>query len=43
MDNYLNYAYYDDCGNLIAIIHKNTPQETIERYKKKYDEGKYEE
>lgn len=43
MDNYINYSYYDENGKHILIIHKNTPQETIDRYLQKYDEVKYKE
>ncbi len=38
-----NYSYYDETGKHIAIVNKNTPKETIERLKQKYDEVKYEE
>lgn len=37
------YSYYDETGKHIAIVHKNTPKESIERYKEKYDEVRYEE
>ncbi len=43
MDNYFNYSYYDETGKYIAIVHKNTPKETIEKYLEKYDEVKYKE
>ena len=43
MDNYINYSYYDELGKHILIIHKNTPQETIDRYLQKYDEVRYKE
>ncbi len=43
MDNYINYSYYDETGKYIAIVHENTPKETIERFKKIYDEVKYKE
>ena len=37
------YGYYDEQGKHIAIVHRNTPKETIERLKEKFDEVKYEE
>lgn len=43
MDNYINYAYYDETGKYIAIVHKNTSKETMQRYLEKYDEVKFEE
>ena len=43
MEQGFNYSYYDETGKHIAIVHENTPKETIERLKKKYDEVRYEE
>lgn len=43
MDKYMNYSFYDETGKHILIVDSNTPQESIERYKEKYDEVKYEE
>ena len=43
MEEGLNYSYYDESGKHIAIVHKNTPKESIERYLQKYDEVKYKE
>lgn len=43
MDNYFNYSYYNEEGKHIAIVHPNTPKETIERYLQKYDEVKFKE
>ena len=43
MDDGFIYGYYEEDGRLIAIVHENTPKETIERLKKKYDEVRYEE
>ena len=43
MDNYFNYSFYDEIGKHIAIVHPNTPKETIERYLEKYDEVKFKE
>lgn len=37
------YSYYEEDGKEVAIIHKNTPQETIDRLKQKYDEVRCEE
>jgi hypothetical protein len=42
MDSYINHSYYDEVGKYIVVVHKNTPKETIERYKKKYDEVRVE-
>ena len=43
MDNYIQYAYYDEMGKFIAIIRKGTPKEIIEKLSKEYDEVKYKE
>lgn len=43
MNDGFNYGFYDETGKYIAIVHENTPKETIERLKKIYDEVKYEE
>lgn len=37
------YGYYEEDGRFVAIVNKNTPKETIERLKQKYDEVKYKE
>lgn len=43
MDNYIQYTYYDETRNKIAIIYPNTPQKIIKELQKKYDEVKYKE
>ena len=37
------YSFYDETGKYIAIVHENTPKETIERLKQKYNEVRYKE
>ena len=43
MDKYIIYAFYDEVGKIIAIIHPNTPKEIIEQLSKEYDEVKFKE
>ena len=43
MDNYIQYTYYDEVGDYIAIINKNTPKEIIKKLSEEYDEVKYKE
>lgn len=38
-----NYSYYDETGKHIAIVNENTPKETIEGLKQKYDGVRYKE
>lgn len=42
-DKYINYSFYDETGKHILIVNEDTPEESIERYKQKYDEVKYKE
>lgn len=37
------YSYYEEDGTTVAIVHENTPPETIERLKKIYDDVRYKE
>lgn len=41
---YLKYAYCDenDINKIIAVIDKETPQNIIDEFKKKYDEVEFE-
>ena len=43
MDKYIKYAFYDETGKYIAIVHENTPKEIIEQLSKEYDEVKFKE
>ena len=43
MDNYIQYTFYDEIGNHIAIINKDIPKEIIKKLQEEYDEVKYKE
>ena len=43
MDNYIQYTYYDETRNKIAIIYPKTPREVIKKLQEEYDEVKYKE
>lgn len=43
LNEYINYAFYDENKTFIAIINKNTPIEIINALKTKYDEIRYKE
>jgi len=43
MEEGINYSFYDEIGKHIAIVNEDTPKETIERLKQKYDEVKFKE
>ena len=40
---YINYTFYDEQGNYIAIVYENTPEDILEELQKEYDEVKYSE
>ena len=37
---YINYTYYDELGNHIAIIKRDIPEEIFKQLKFRYDEVK---
>ena len=40
---YINYAFYDEVGNYIAIVFEGTPEDVVKKLEKEYDEVKYSE
>lgn len=40
---YINYAFYDETGNYIAIVFEGTPEDVVKELQKEYDEVKYSE
>lgn len=41
--NYVEYTFYDESGEYIAIIKENTPKYVIDKLINEYDQVKYEE